>query len=404
MPAPPLLYVSFDQTPAAKGASTHIEANARALGAHFGSLVLVTPGPADEAVKPFAPGVRQVVLGCPDRDPLGRALTFRAKLRALLRRQSFALAHFRSIFEGYPLARGKDRLGARLLYEVNGLPSVELKYAHPGAADAGLHAKLVHQEQTCLAAADRVLTVSQVTHAYLLGRGCPETKLVVAPNGVDAGRFAYRDPPVVGEGVLRILYTGTLSAWQGVDVLLEAFRLVSVARPATLTLVGPAPRARREELSKRIGKAGLAGRVTLHGPADQAAVVRLLHESHVSAVPLADVDRNTAQGCCPLKLLEAMAAGCPVVASDLPVVRELAAPGEHFLGVPPGDPAGLALALLRSAGEAAETRERARRARAHVAGRFSWERSTRRLIAAYEGLLLSPASSRASACLSTPSE
>ena len=134
MCAAPLLYVSFDQVPAAKGASTHIEANARALGARFGSLVLVTPGPRDLPARPFAPGVRQVVLGCPDADLLGRVLTFRAKLEALLRDQPFEIIHFRSVFEGYPLARHKDALGARLVYEVNGLPSIELKYSRPALA------------------------------------------------------------------------------------------------------------------------------------------------------------------------------------------------------------------------------------------------------------------------------
>jgi glycosyltransferase involved in cell wall biosynthesis len=336
--------------------------------------------------------VRQIVLGCPDRDLIGRVRTFRVKLLSLLRRQSFDLIHFRSIFEGYPLARGVAGSGTRLLYEVNGLPSIELKYAHPRLrGDTGLQAKLEHQEQACLGAADHVITVSEVTRAHLLGRGCPAEKITVLPNGVDVDLFAFAEPPAVGEGPLRILYAGTLSAWQGIDVLLDAFLLVSVSRPAVLTLVGLARSTRREELHRRVRRAGVEQRVIFHPPADRATVARLLHEHHCTAVPLTAVDRNTVQGCCPLKLLEAMAAGCPLVASDLPVVRELARPGEHFLALAPDDPAGLALALLRVADEPRDSRERTRRARRHVAEHLRWEQSTRRLLALYEEMLAVPA-------------
>jgi glycosyltransferase involved in cell wall biosynthesis len=402
---PPLLYVSFDQVPAAKGASTHIEANAQALGARFGSLILVTPGPRDVDARPFVPGVRHVVLGCPDGDLLGRVLTFRAKLLALLRRQSIALIHFRSTFEGYPLARRKEWLGARLLYEVNGLPSIELKYAYPRVrGDRALLAKLMHQEDCCLRAADRVVTVSEVTRRHLIGRGCPPDRVEVVRNGVDVDRFAYRDPLPVGEGSVRVLYSGTLSAWQGIDVLLEALVPLVVLRPVRLTLAGPAPRGRRRELLRRLRRSGLDRIVEFVGPVGQEEVARLLHASHVCVAPLTGVDRNTVQGCCPLKVLEAMAAGCPVVAADLPVVRELATPGEHFARVAADDPAGLALAILSVAEDHAQSVARARRARRHVEDHFRWEKSTSRLVGIYEELLAMPASSAASAARSAASE
>ena len=401
---PPLLYVSFDQVPSAKGASTHIEANARALGERFGSLVLVTPGPGDRPAHPFAPGVRQVVLGCPDGDLIGRVLTFRAKLEALLRRQPFDLIHFRSIYEGYPLARHRAALGARLLYEVNGLPSIELKYSRPRlAADGVLMAKLAHQEQACLEAADRVVTVSAVNRACLVRRGCDPTRIIVVPNGVDVAAFPYRDPQKASS-ILRILYVGTPSAWQGIEVLLDALRLVVVERPLRLTLVGPATRRRRAELTARVRRAGLASCVCFVPGVPRAEVVERFHDSHVTVVPLTAADRNTVQGCCPLKMLEAMAAGCPVVASDLPVVRELAVPGRHFLGVPPDDPAGLALALLRGGREHEENLARARAARHHVERHFPWENATRRLVALYEELLGSSASKAASLACSTGRE
>ena len=110
MSGPPLLYVSFDQVPAAKGASTHIEANAAPSAGISARWSWSTPGRTTCRPVRLLPGVRQIVLGCPDGDLIGRVLTFRAKLLALLRRQSFDVIHFRSIFEGYPLARHAPRL------------------------------------------------------------------------------------------------------------------------------------------------------------------------------------------------------------------------------------------------------------------------------------------------------
>lgn len=386
----PILYVSFDQVPAAKGASTHIEAFVAALGRRFGTVVLATPGPRDEPVRAFAEGVRKVVLGCPDGDVLGRVFTFRAKLRALLDRQAFDLIHFRSPLEGYPLARRKDQFGARLLYEVNGLPSVELPHAHPRLrGDLRLIDKLRRQEEACLAAADHVITVSEVNRRHLLARGgVAAEKVSVIRNGVDLTCFPYRPPPTVAEGeALRVLYSGTLSAWQGVEVLLDALPLVAQHRPVRLTLAGPAPRARRAELQRRAHRLGVAGRVSFLGPVPRRRVAELLHESHAAVVPLTAADRNTVQGCCPLKLLEAMAAGCPVVASDLPVVRELASPGEHFVPVAPDDPAGLALGLWRVAGDHAAAMRLSQQARRHAAASLRWEQATEALVRVAEGLL-----------------
>ena len=398
----PLLYVSFDQVPSAKGASTHIEANARAIGGRFGSLVLVTPGASDQPVRDFAPGVRQIVLGCPDRDVLGRAMTFRAKLRDLLARQAFDVIHFRGIFEGYPLARSRRTHGASLLYEVNGLPSIELKYANPRIrGDALLLSRLRSQEDACLVAADRIVTVSEVNRRCLLARGVEAGRIEVIPNGVDLDVFTYQEPPTARDEPLRVLYCGTMSFWQGVDQLLEALPLVRLRLAIHLDLVGPAPRARRDDLERRLRRRGLAEVVTFHGAQPRGRVVELLHDAHVCVVPLSAVDRNTEQGCCPLKLIEAAAAGCPVIASDLPVVRELFRPREHYHPVAPDDPAGLALALW-DVGE--ESRERARRARAHVERHYTWRRSTDALLAVYEGLLATPASSCARLRSSASSE
>ena len=68
--------------------------------------------------------------------------------------------------------------------------------------------------------------------------------------------------------------------------------------------------------------------------------------SDVVLAPLILNDRNLVQGCCPLKIIEGMAAGAAVIASDLPVVRELGSDGVHFLLVKPGSVDQIAQAVL----------------------------------------------------------
>ena len=97
--------------------------------------------------------------------------------------------HIRSIFEGYPLAKQKPRFCKQLIYEVNGLPSIELKYHYPDVADDDdLLLKL--REQTRLpSAADQIVTVSQVNARHLQSLGVSADKIEVIPNGVDLSIF-----------------------------------------------------------------------------------------------------------------------------------------------------------------------------------------------------------------------
>ncbi len=155
------------------------------------------------------------------------------------------------------------------------------------------------------------------------------------PNGVDLDVFRERIPPPV-DGRIRLLYAGTMSSWQGVRLTIEAMALLNRDVPATLALAGPARARQERELRELCWELGVADAVQFIGPVDQAALARLHHESDVVLAPLTANDRNLVQGCCPLKILEAMASGTPLVASDLPVVRELARPEVDALLVRPG--------------------------------------------------------------------
>jgi glycosyltransferase involved in cell wall biosynthesis len=90
------------------------------------------------------------------------------------------------------------------------------------------------------------------------------------------------------------------------------------------------------------------------------------------------------QGCCPLKALEGMASGTPVIATDLPVVRELGCDGEHFLLVRPGSVDHIAETLLRLRSDPQLAQRISQQARRRIEENYTWERAGESLIACYE--------------------
>jgi len=386
-----LAYVSFDTAPATKGASTHIEWFARALAQAFGRVELVTIAPGAEASSPIErwPGVFHTELPALGETLIDRVLCFRRFLVHWLRERPFDAIQFRSIFEGLPLLELAAESG--LIFEVNGLPSIELKYRYPGMEDdRELMRKLMAQEQACLEAAHRIVTPSGVTRDYLItARHVSPEKIRVIPNGVDVEIFrpmADRKPEARGT---RLLYFGTLSAWQGVDLGIRALAQVCVEIPATLTIIGTGSRHEKDALTALARKLGVAAHLNVIEAVPQAELAAHLRESDIVLAPLTLNDRNVTQGCCPLKILESMAAGVPVITSDLPVVRELGCHLEHFLLVKAGSVDEIAQAVLRLAADDALARRISERAREHVFERFTWRHAGDALASAYEEIGIS---------------
>jgi glycosyltransferase involved in cell wall biosynthesis len=373
-----LVYLSYDRFPAPKGAAVHIAAFLEALRPLFGRVDLLTPDAGDG---PAPPGVQHQRLPLGRGNPIEQVLRFRAGVTRWWRtRGEVAVAHFRSIFEGYPLVRERRGRARRLVYEVNALPSIEVPYQWPGAAqDHELLAKLRAQEQACLLGADLVVTTNEVTAELLRARGVPAPRVI--PNGVDEALFAFAPPPPRGPR-LRLLYAGTLAPWQGLGAALDALALILPRRPAHLTVVGPGRKRQRQAFHQAVARRGLESAVTLVPPVDQGELARLHHQHDVALAPLLANDRNCLQGCCPLKVLEAMATGTALVASDLPVVRALTGP--HATLVPPGA-AALAEALLSFDPDRAAALARAARARVEAA--MTWRHRQAALRQAYRELM-----------------
>ncbi len=385
--SPAVLYAAFDVVPSPKGASTHITYFARGLVQAGYRLQLITAGaPALPEHDTYCGAEMLRVPSNPELNFLQRAVEFG---RAVLRQAEAsppAVAHFRSVWCGLPLVRAAPRLGYRTLFEVNGLPSVELKYHYPALRHSPILARIREQEIATLLLADAVICPSAVTRAYIASLGIPRDKVAVIPNGADTRLFAAR-PAAAPAGEPTILYAGTLADWQGLDVLIEGLPAILARRPVRLQIVGRGRGRQQKDVLKRVRKLGLEERVSLLPPVPHHEMPAVIAQADVCVAPLAYNDRNVTQGCCPLKLLEYMACGRPIVASNLPVVRELARDGADALVFAADDPADLARCVLALLDDPALAQRLGASAAQRARDRFTWRAAQKRLLRVYDRLL-----------------
>jgi glycosyltransferase involved in cell wall biosynthesis len=234
---------------------------------------------------------------------------------------------------------------------------------------------------------DRVAAVSESARLIEVSRArvSPE-KVVVIPNGVDPG--AYGAPtPETRAAVRRSLglppettllgFVGRLHPVKGVDDLLRAARPVLNRFPtARILVVGDGEdRARLERLSSEVG---VTSGVLFLG--ERTDVAFLLGGLDVFVMPSREEGMPNA-------VLEAMAAGVPVVATTTGGTAELVVHGSSGLLVTPGDVEGLSSAMASLVEDRFLSERLAAAARARAAAAFSIEETVRRTEALYEEIL-----------------
>jgi phosphatidylinositol alpha-mannosyltransferase len=185
-----------------------------------------------------------------------------------------------------------------------------------------------------------------------------EEKIVVIPNGVDVP--ATLPPPAQPQSPHRVVFLGRLDPVKRLPNLIEAMALLRGF--ARLDVYGDGPQ--RPELTRQIQQLNLGELVTLHGAIDgpQAA----LRDAELLVLP------SEAEGF-GLVLIEAMAAGVPVVATEAPGIRDVVQDGETGLLVPVGAPAALAEAIRRVLEDSALRERLIQAAFADVRRRFTWD-------------------------------
>jgi glycosyltransferase involved in cell wall biosynthesis len=375
------LYASFDRFPSRKGSAVHIDRFARALFAHAGGGLLYVLG-GDGLPSYQREGEVEIVrFSRPTDNYLDRALQFSVRLGALLERnrRALRLTHYRDPWSGMALI-GR---GPATVYEVNGLPSVELPYLHHEIPVGALE-RIAEVEQRCLDAADALVVPSPTIAAALRRRGVEAERIRVIPNGADLPAPAPRPPDAPAR---YLLYFGALQPWQGLDTGLRALARLPDLEDLELVVCASVHRRKAKPYRKLAARLGVEHRVRWHFALPEHELVPWREHAVASLAPLRDCARNVAQGCAPLKVLESMASGVPVVASDLPVVHELMDDGVQGMLVAPDRPGELARAVRTLLDHPQRAAAMGAAGRAHVARRFSWEASTAALRDLYTSLV-----------------
>lgn len=243
--------------------------------------------------------------------------------------------------------------------------------------------RLAAREARVWQAADGYVTITAALREQMEARHGRRAHVAVIPDGVRIGPV--RPTPVVRDSDSSapvVAYAGHLYAWKGVEVLLRALARVPDARGL---IVGGHPKepdlARLKALATTLA---IDGRVTFTGLVEPGAVAAFLKEADILALPNPPSAIST-RFTSPLKLFEYMAAGRPIVASDLPSVREVLHHEIDALLVPPGDHEAMAAAVERLVADPALSARLAEAARA-AAPAYSWDRRAERLEAFFAAM------------------
>ncbi len=238
-------------------------------------------------------------------------------------------------------------------------------------------------------AADRVCVLSP-DHAesvpYLRRAGASDpAKLIEMPNGVDAELFAPGDDSTglrerlgIGPDDLVAAFVATLDRahhFKRLDVAIDA---LAALPDESLHLVVAGGGELLDGFRARAREAGVAGRVHFLGAVPHAELPDVLRAADLFVLTTEPPESFG------IVLIEAMACGLPVIATDYPGVRAVVADGETGLIVPPGDPAAVARALaeLRAAGPERRA-ELGERGRARAVREWSWPTLVDRMDGAY---------------------
>jgi colanic acid/amylovoran/stewartan biosynthesis glycosyltransferase WcaL/AmsK/CpsK len=233
--------------------------------------------------------------------------------------------------------------------------------------------------------AHRVLILAEVMGRQLQALGCPAAKLRKLPVGVRMGDFEFRERGLQDNEPVRLLTIARFVEKKGLEFALRAFAQVRQKHPELeYHLVGDGPL--RPRIEKLLQEIQLQDAVVLHGFCESNRVRELMAKSHIlvlSSVTAADGD----QECTPVSLMDAQAAGLPVLSTRHSGIPEVVPDGQSGFLVPEADVPALAERLQFLVEHAEIWPALGRAGRRHIEQNYNCEILSQRTVELYREAL-----------------
>ncbi|WP_434612902.1 glycosyltransferase family 4 protein [Arthrobacter sp. A5] len=236
------------------------------------------------------------------------------------------------------------------VYEVRGqLADSWAARRGPEARESERYRLFQEREVDVMRSADLVVTLGETMKRGIMAAGVPEQRIMICPNAVGGDFLKEPGSPQAARRALGLpetgQYIGTVSslvAYEGLDDLVAAFALLAPHLPdLRLLMVGDGVES--AALQKQVRSLGLTGRVIFTGRVAREQTPLYHQALDIFVVPRKNLE--VTRTVTPLKPVEALASGRPVVASDLPALREIVHDGVNGRLCPAEDPGALAEAL-----------------------------------------------------------
>ena len=309
------------------------------------------------------------------------------RIADIARSERIEVIHAHSpVLNGLPALWAGRRLGLRTVYEVRTLWE-DAAVSHGTHAEASVRYRASRfLETVVLRQADAVIAICNGLRAEVIGRGVAPSRVTVIPNGVGsewfepqpraaalAERLGVADGPVLG-------YIGSFSHYEGLPFLIEAMPEIALRVPGVkLILAGSG----RDEEAVRAAARRAGPSVVMLGRVPQAQVRDLY--TLLTALVLPRQRMRITELVTPLKPLEAMAAGIPVLASDVGGHAELIADGRTGLLFKAESRDSLVEQAVRIVGDERLRSHLIESARRWVREERTWDRTTTGYLRAYQG-------------------
>ncbi|MGW4425660.1 glycosyltransferase family 4 protein [Streptosporangium sp. NPDC004631] len=272
----------------------------------------------------------------------------------------------------------RERTGTPMVYEVRGFLEETWASRDPKRVGSQRHVLQRDREAFIMRSADAVVTLAETMASEIADRGVPRERIFLAPNAVDDTLLtaeydgaAFRSAYGIEPGEIIMGSVSSIVAYEGFSTMIAAAALLrDGGAPIKVLLVGDG--AERPALLEQVEELGLADVVILPGRVGPDEALQAQSAIDIFVCPREDL--RVCRLVTPLKPVEAMALGKPVVLSDLPALSELVGTGGAGLLVPPGDPEALAGALAGLRDDPERRAAMGEAGRAEVAAKRTWSR------------------------------